>query len=472
DDPPRRAAAGDRHHRPRHPDEGSGARVLRCRRLAVPGALGHHRRHRLRRGVRRAEPAHPGRVHRRGRRAAALPRRHADRALHAGDGAEPGGGAPARHPRRAHGPLHLPHQCGAGLDRGAAGHADLPGQVHQRRAARPVCVHRRADRRLQPGARRDPRRGAARRDRQLLRRVHLVELPHGDPAAGPDRGHPGAAAGPARPGRGAHGMSRRGLLFGGLLALAGVFLLVAPLGLKPYGIFILSMWAVMTIAAIGLNLTLGYAGQISLAQAAFVGIGAYITALLTTKGWPFWSTYLLGGMSCFAIGLLLGYPALRVQHHYLAFVTLAFHTLVYLIFRNEEWLTGGIYGISNVPRPDVAGWSMNGPRQFYYFCLAHLALVSLATWWLIRSPWGRAFVALRENPVRALSLGVDTRRYTLMAFALGAGLGGISGALYAPLVQFVDPTPFALGLSLNLLLMVVVGGSGFFFAPFLGAMVA
>jgi branched-chain amino acid transport system permease protein len=257
-----------------------------------------------------------------------------------------------------------------------------------------------------------------------------------------------------------------------VLALVAVFLLAAPFGFKPYGIFILSMWAVMTIAAIGLNLTLGYAGQISLAQAAFVGIGAYITAYLTTRGWPFWSTYLLGAVSCFAIGWLLGYPALRVQHHYLAFVTLAFNTLIYLIFRNEEWLTGGIYGISNVPRPTLAGWSMNGPREFYYFCLAHLALVSLATWWLIRSPWGRAFVALRENPMRALSLGVDTRRYTLMAFALGAGLGGISGALYAPLVQFVDPTPFALMLSLNLLLMVVVGGSGYFFGPFLGALVA
>jgi branched-chain amino acid transport system permease protein len=261
-------------------------------------------------------------------------------------------------------------------------------------------------------------------------------------------------------------------LAGIALALIVAFLLAAPFGFRPYGIFILSMWGVMTIAAIGLNLTLGYAGQISLAQAAFVGIGAYVTAYLTTRGWPFWSTYLLGGASCFAIGWLLGYPALRVQHHYLAFVTLAFNTLVYLIFRNEEWLTGGIYGISNVPRPYVAGWSLSGPREFYYFCLAHLALVSLATWWLIRSPWGRAFVALRENPLRALSLGVDTRRYTLMAFALGAGLGGISGALYAPLVQFVDPTPFALGLSLNLLLMVVVGGSGYFFGPFLGAMVA
>jgi branched-chain amino acid transport system permease protein len=256
------------------------------------------------------------------------------------------------------------------------------------------------------------------------------------------------------------------------LAAAGVFLLAAPLLFRPYGIFILTTWAVLTIAAIGLNLTLGYAGQISLAQAAFVGIGAYITAYLTTRGWPFWTTYVLAAVACFVIGWLLGYPALRVQHHYLAFVTLAFNTLVYLIFRNEEWLTGGIYGITNVPRPEVLGASMARPREFYYFCLAHLALVSLAAWWLIRSPWGRAFVALRENPMRALSLGVDTRRYTLMAFALGAGLGGISGALYAPLVQFIDPTPFALALSLNLLLMVVVGGSGYFFGPFLGAVVA
>ncbi len=268
-------------------------------------------------------------------------------------------------------------------------------------------------------------------------------------------------------------MRRRKTVFAGTaLALSAAFLLVAPFLFKPYGIFILSTWAVMTVAAIGLNLTLGYAGQISLAQAAFVGIGAYITAYLTTRGWPFWPTWVLAGVACFVVGWALGYPALRVQHHYLAFVTLAFNTLVYLLFRNEEWLTGGIYGISNVPRPSILGWSMNGGREFYYVCLAHLALVSLATWWLIRSPWGRAFVALRENPMRALSLGVDTRRYTLVAFALGAGLGGLSGAVYAPLVQFIDPTPFALGLSLNLLLMVVVGGSGYFFGPFLGAIVA
>jgi branched-chain amino acid transport system permease protein len=268
-------------------------------------------------------------------------------------------------------------------------------------------------------------------------------------------------------------MRRTRLFFGsvaGLTIVAG--LIAAPVGLKPYGIYILTLWTVTTIAAIGLNLTLGYAGQVSLAQGAFVGIGAYAAALLTTHGWPLGSAYVVAAIACFGIGWLLGYPALRVQHHYLAFVTLAFATLAYLIMRNEEWITGGIYGISNIPRPSLFGYLLRTPRDFYYFCLANLALVSLAAWWLIRSPWGRAFVALRENPVRALSLGVDTRRYTMMAFALGAALGGISGVLYAPLVQYIDPTPFSLLLSLNLLLMVFVGGSGYFFGPFVGAVVA
>ncbi|HSD44850.1 MAG TPA: branched-chain amino acid ABC transporter permease [Burkholderiales bacterium] len=253
---------------------------------------------------------------------------------------------------------------------------------------------------------------------------------------------------------------------------AAALLVLAPFGLKPYGIYLLSLWAVTTIAAIGLNLTLGYAGQISLAQASFVGIGAYTAALLTTQGWPLWSAFLLATALCFVIGWVLGYPALRVQHHYLAFVTLSFATLVFLILRNEEWLTKGVYGISGIPRPTVLGWSTKNPIDFYFFCLAMLALVTAATWWLIRSPWGRAFTALRENPIRADSLGVDVRRYTLIAFAIGSALGGISGVLYAPLVQFIEPTAFALNLSLNLLLMVIVGGSGYFFGPFLGAAVS
>ena len=257
--------------------------------------------------------------------------------------------------------------------------------------------------------------------------------------------------------------------FGALVIAA---LILVPMNFNRYGLFILSQWAVMTIAAMGLNLTLGYAGQVSLAQGAFVGIGAYAAAIMTSQGLPLISALGVAVVLCFAVGWLLGYPALRVQHHYLAFVTLAFSTLAFLVFRNEDWLTKGIYGISNIPRPTVFGFATNRPLPFYYLCLGSLGIVSVMLWWLIRSPWGRAFLALRENPIRALSLGVDTRRYTLMAFAIGSALGGVAGTLYAPLTQYIDPVPFNLSLSLDLLMMVIVGGAGFFFGPFLGAMIA
>src|SRR5215831_12433552 len=256
------------------------------------------------------------------------------------------------------------------------------------------------------------------------------------------------------------------------IGVAAIVAVAAPFFLKPFGIFMISMWAVLTIAAMGLNLTLGYAGQVSLAQGGFVGIGAYTVALLTQVGCPFALAFVAAGGLAFAIGWILGYPALRVQHHYLAFVTLAFTTLMFLVLRNEEWLTNGIYGINGIARPAFFGWSTSRAMDFYFLCLGTLAVLSLATGWMLRSPWGRAFVALRENPIRALSLGLDTRRYTLMAFAIGSSLGGLSGALYAPLVQFIEPNSFALGLSFNLLLMVIVGGSGYFFGPFVGALVA
>src|SRR5208282_6536178 len=113
------------------------------------------------------------------------------------------------------------------------------------------------------------------------------------------------------------------------------------------------------------------------------------------------------------------------------------------VFRNEAWLTNGVYGISGVPRPKVLGLSTTQPLPFYYLCLFTLGVVTLAFWRLVRSPWGRAFMALRENPMRALSLSVDTRRYTLMAFAIGSAYGGLSGALYAALVQFIEPNSFS-----------------------------
>lgn len=250
-----------------------------------------------------------------------------------------------------------------------------------------------------------------------------------------------------------------------LLALA----VVAPLGQGNYIIYVLTSWLIFAIAAMGLNLTLGYAGQISLAQASFMAIGAYITALLTLAGWHWVLAMPLGLVACFLVGLLLGYPALRVKGHFLAFVTLAFNTLVFLVLRNEDWLTGGSYGLVGMPRPDFGLFKTMKQLHFYYFTLGITTLSALVMWGIIRSPWGRAFKALRENPIRAESLGVDTRRITLLAFAIGSTYGGLAGSLITPLVQFIEPGSFGLAHSLRILLMVVVGGAGYFFGPFVGA---
>ncbi|ARO34247.1 branched-chain amino acid ABC transporter permease protein (plasmid) [Rhizobium sp. NXC14] len=250
-----------------------------------------------------------------------------------------------------------------------------------------------------------------------------------------------------------------------LLALA----IVAPIGQKNYIIYVLTSWLIFTIAAMGLNLTLGYAGQISLAQASFMAIGAYITALLTLAGWHWVMAMPLALLACFVVGLLLGYPALRVKGHFLAFVTLAFNTLVFLVLRNEDWLTGGSIGLVGMPRPDFGLFSTMKQLPFYYFTLTVTVLAALVMWGIVRSPWGRAFKALRENPVRAESLGVDTRRITLLAFAIGSAYGGLAGTLITPLVQFIEPGSFALAHSLRILLMVIVGGAGYFIGPLVGA---
>lgn len=256
-----------------------------------------------------------------------------------------------------------------------------------------------------------------------------------------------------------------------LLLLLLVLAILAPLGHGNYIIYVLTSWLIFSIAAMGLNLTLGYAGQISLAQASFMAIGAYTTAIMTLAGWHWLIAAPVGMVLCFLVGLVLGYPALRVKGHFLAFVTLAFNTLVFLVLRNEDWLTGGSYGLSSMPRPDFFLFKTLKQLPFYYFTLTVTVIAALVLWGIVRSPWGRAFKALRENPVRAESLGVDTRRITLLAFAIGSAYAGLAGALVSPLVQYIDPGSFGLSQSLRILLMVVVGGSGFFFGPFVGAAV-
>ncbi|RFO97234.1 branched-chain amino acid ABC transporter permease [Rhodoferax lacus] len=254
-------------------------------------------------------------------------------------------------------------------------------------------------------------------------------------------------------------------------AIAAAILLAAPPFLKNYGIYLLSYWMVFIIATMGLNLTVGYAGQKSLGHAAFFGIGAYVVALMMKAGLSFWLGLPAAALICFVVGIILGFPALRVQTIYLAFATLGFNTAVWLVMRNEEWLTGGTFGINDIARPSLFGFSLESNLAYYYLVLAATVLMGLLLLGLLRSPWGKAFTALRDNPIRAESLGIDTRSYTLLSFAIGAAYAGIAGGLLASLVQFIEPAPFAVGSSIMMYLMVVVGGPGYFLGPVLGAAV-
>ena len=263
-------------------------------------------------------------------------------------------------------------------------------------------------------------------------------------------------------------MKKLNLLFA-LIALAAVILI--PNFLKNYGIHMFTTWLVFIIATMGLNLTVGYAGQKSLGHAAFFGIGAYTVAICLKAGLSFWFGLPMAALFCFVVGLALGFPALRVQTIYLAFATLGFNTALWLVMRNEEWLTGGTYGINNIARPSLGGISFDGNLAYYYLVLTFTLVLALLLWGLLNSPWGKAFTALRDNPIRAESLGIDTRGYTLLSFSIGAVYAGVAGGLYAAQVQFIDPALFTVGASIMRYLMVVVGGPGYFFGPVLGSAV-
>ena len=213
------------------------------------------------------------------------------------------------------------------------------------------------------------------------------------------------------------------------MVVSAALLLLVPQFLKNYGIYLLTYWLVFVIATMGLNLTVGYAGQKSLGQAAFFGIGAYTVAILLKAGISWWLGLPAAALLCFVVGLGLGFPALRVQTIYLAFATLGFNTAAWLIMRNEEWLTGGTFGINNIVRPGLFGFSLEGNLAYYYLVLAFAVVLGVLLLGLLRSPWGKAFTALRDNPIRAESLGVDIRNYTLLSFAIGAAYAGVAGGL-------------------------------------------
>jgi len=251
----------------------------------------------------------------------------------------------------------------------------------------------------------------------------------------------------------------------GLLLAA---LLAAPWVAGPYWTSQLTFVLIYAIAGLGLMVLSGYTGLLSIGHASFLGVGAYTQAVLTSHGWPFPAALVTAAGLSAAVGVVVGLPALRVKGIYLAVATLAFGFIVEEVMARWESVTGGNSGLS-VKAPDIFGFNAGGAEAFYMVVLATCLLVTLGVLNLLRSSTGRAFIAIRDSEISAQSMGIHLARYKTMSFALSAAIVGIAGALYAHKLRFISPEQFGIEQSLDLLLLVVVGGLGSVHGAFFGA---
>jgi branched-chain amino acid transport system permease protein len=264
---------------------------------------------------------------------------------------------------------------------------------------------------------------------------------------------------------------KRILLLRGAELIVFAFLATIPLlVVNPYALGLLTLLAIYGILLIGLDVTVGYLGQVNLGHVAFLGLGAYTAGLVVTKLGLGMAPALLASM---VVGLLLGgllaLPALRLEGPQFALATLSFAALSTTALNELESLTGGAQGLS-LNRPPIFGHVLT-PPLFYWLCMAMLALVWMLMRNLLASQWGRAFEALRDSPIATDAMGVGTYRHKVAAFALGSSLGGLAGGLYAFNFQYLQPQSFTYDLMIILLLGVVLGGRKSLWGAFVGASV-
>jgi branched-chain amino acid transport system permease protein len=245
-----------------------------------------------------------------------------------------------------------------------------------------------------------------------------------------------------------------------------------PFFLGNYRVFQLTLVLVYAIALLGLNMLTGYNGQISLGHGAFYAIGAYTAAILMDKGGlPYWTTIPIAGAVCFLVGFLFGLPALRLEGLYLALATFALGVAMPQILKHEglaHW-TGGSQGVVIV-KPDAPEWSgLSQDQWLYFFTLGWVVVFFVVGWNLLRGRIGRAMVAIRDQPIAAQAMGVNTSLVKSLTFGVSALYTGAAGALGAIAIQFVAPDSFGFFLSITLLVGVVIGGLASISGAFFGA---
>src|SRR5271166_1873357 len=252
----------------------------------------------------------------------------------------------------------------------------------------------------------------------------------------------------------------------GLLA---VLVLIAPAVLGEFYIGELGAVFIFAVAGVGLMLLVGYTGLISLGHAAFLGIGAYVNAVLLAQGVSFLVTLPVAGLFTALCGAAIGRPTLRMSGLYLAIATLAFGSIVGTVFQKWTAVTGGFDGFA-VPTPTIFSFPIEGATGIYYVSLVVLVFVLWVAANLLRSPIGRAMVAIRDSEVSAQSMGIHLARYKTMAFAISAGMTGLAGALFAHYVRFLAPDAFDILLSIQFVTIVFVGGLGSLHGAMFGAL--
>ncbi|MBW2039675.1 MAG: branched-chain amino acid ABC transporter permease [Deltaproteobacteria bacterium] len=243
------------------------------------------------------------------------------------------------------------------------------------------------------------------------------------------------------------------------IGLALLFLVV-PFISGPYVLYVITGIGIAAIAAIGLNILIGYTGQISLGHGAFFGVGAYTAAILATKvGSPFWFSVLAAGVVTAMVGMVFGIPSIRLKHLYLCIATLAGQFILEYVFVQWESLTGGAEGII-LPEATLFGLNISSDRSFFWVVFVCFALMCWMAVNLVRSRYGRAFIAIRDNDLAAEGMGIPKFRYKLLSFGISSFYAGFAGGLWAYYTMSITPEPFTLFLSIEYIAMIIIGGLG------------
>jgi branched-chain amino acid transport system permease protein len=253
-------------------------------------------------------------------------------------------------------------------------------------------------------------------------------------------------------------------------AVAVLFFGVIPLALDQYYLSLANLVWISVIGALGLNILVGYTGQVSIGHGAFMSVGAYTAANLAIRLDSPWPVNLLaGGLMAALVGAVVGIPSVRIKGLYLAIATLAGQLIIEWTINHVTFISGGVQASIDVPRPRLGPLVLSSQRQMYFFLLVFVVLAIVGTLNLVRSRVGRAFIAIRDQDIAAEIIGIDIFRYKLLAFAISSFYAGVTGVLYTYYLGIANYEQFQLGVSIDYLAMIIIGGLGSVLGSIFGA---